>query len=688
MARSKARWCEHGERNSKYFYRLEKRNYNTKYITELKLPDKTTISGPSDIFNEGYRYRFKRGSSPDQFYKELCTSTGANSDDQRFDIFFNNPVLPEISADQKQSCEGLLTKDECFASLKQMAKGKSLGSDGLSVEFYLAFWESVGQELVDSLNYAFECGELTISQRRGIITLIPKKNKNKTLLDNWRPISLLNTDYEIATRAITSRISKILPSIIHSDQTASLMNVELRSEGCDDPGKTWCGVAFIKVNNQDYSLHKRGFNVAVFTEQGLFLEARAFDTYGVVKAGTSVANYLNRLHGNKIVLVAVQDSADTYGSAAIGALKRLGAREPIILEFRSSFALAGFTGSSLPSWVSQAQNKRYKGPSVLLVTIEGGCSCFLPLGMESRHLPDSTLSASSSYNANHAPQRSRLNTVPSKGKVGAWCARKNNAKQGLQVKFGRETTVTKVATQGRYDGNHWVMSYSLSYSVDGSHWAWYRLSDGQVKVFGGNVDRNTPVYHLLHPRVQAKYVRFHPRTWYGHICMRAELYGCSVHRCLMSLGLEDGRIQDGAMSASSIWDSDHATKLGRLNLVASSGKAGAWCVKTRDAHQWLQIDLGKGTTVTKVATQGRQDANQWVTSYSISYSPAKSHWVYVMTHGKKTVFAGNFDRNSIVAHEILPPFHAYLVKIHPGSYYGWMSMRVELYGCPIKGIKG
>ncbi|XP_078368661.1 uncharacterized protein LOC144652511 isoform X2 [Oculina patagonica] len=473
-----------------------------------------------------------------------------------------------------------------------------------------------------------------------------------------------------------------------SSQPPSLMNVELRSEGCDDPGKTWCGVAFIKVNNQDYSLHKRGFNVAVFTEQGLFLEARAFDTYGVVKAGTSVANYLNRLHGNKIVLVAVQDSADTYGSAAIGALKRLGAREPIILEFRSSFALAGFTGSSLPSWVSQAQNKRYKGPSVLLVTIEGGCSCFLPLGMESRHLPDSTLSASSSYNANHAPQRSRLNTVPSKGKVGAWCARKNNAKQGLQVKFGRETTVTKVATQGRYDGNHWVMSYSLSYSVDGSHWAWYRLSDGQVKVFGGNVDRNTPVYHLLHPRVQAKYVRFHPRTWYGHICMRAELYGCSVHRCLMSLGLEDGRIQDGAMSASSIWDSDHATKLGRLNLVASSGKAGAWCVKTRDAHQWLQIDLGKGTTVTKVATQGRQDANQWVTSYSISYSPAKSHWVYVMTHGKKTVFAGNFDRNSIVAHEILPPFHAYLVKIHPGSYYGWMSMRVELYGCPIKGIKG
>jgi len=75
---------------------------------------------------------------------------------------------------------------------------------------------------------------------------------------------------------------------------------------------------------------------------------------------------------SKIVLVAIQDSANTYGSVAISALKRLGAREPIILELRSSFALAGFAGSELPSWVSQAQNKRYMGPSVLLVTIEGG----------------------------------------------------------------------------------------------------------------------------------------------------------------------------------------------------------------------------------------------------------------------------------------------------------------------------
>lgn len=51
---------------------------------------------------------------------------------------------------------------------------------------------------------------------------------------------------------------------------ASSLKVELRSEGCDDLGRTGCGKAFIKVNNEDYSLHKRGFNVAVFTEQGMW----------------------------------------------------------------------------------------------------------------------------------------------------------------------------------------------------------------------------------------------------------------------------------------------------------------------------------------------------------------------------------------------------------------------------------
>lgn len=102
--------------------------------------------------------------------------------------------------------------------------------------------------------------------------------------------------------------------------------------------------------------------------------------------------------------------------------------------------------------------------------------------MESGHLLDNALSASTSYSANHIPQFSRLNKIPASGKAGAWCTRTNNGNEWLQVSFGRETTVTQVATQGRYDADQWLTSYSLSYSVDGSHWAWYRLSNGHIKV--------------------------------------------------------------------------------------------------------------------------------------------------------------------------------------------------------------
>ena len=64
--------------------------------------------------------------------------------------------------------------------------------------------------MVESFNYAFQQGSLSISQRQGIISLIPKKNKNVEYLANWRPVSLLNVDYKIATKTIALRLEKIL----------------------------------------------------------------------------------------------------------------------------------------------------------------------------------------------------------------------------------------------------------------------------------------------------------------------------------------------------------------------------------------------------------------------------------------------------------------------------------------------
>ena len=54
-----------------------------------------------------------------------------------------------------------------------------------------------------------------------------------------------------------------------------------------------------------------------------------------------------------------------------------------------------------------------------------------------------------------------------------------------------------------------------------------------IQVLGGNIDVNTPVYHYLHPPIHAKYLRFLPKTWKSHICMRVEAYGCQKCKYLL-----------------------------------------------------------------------------------------------------------------------------------------------------------
>ena len=105
--------------------------------------------------------------------------------------------IPKLPENLRNICEGKLGYGECCNVLKTFQKNKSPGNDGLTVEFYIAFWPLIGTLLVDSLNYAFEYGELSNSQKQAIITLIEKKGKDKRLIKNWRPISLINMDAKI-----------------------------------------------------------------------------------------------------------------------------------------------------------------------------------------------------------------------------------------------------------------------------------------------------------------------------------------------------------------------------------------------------------------------------------------------------------------------------------------------------------
>ena len=85
---------------------------------------------------------------------------------------------------------------------------KSPGNDGLTVEFYKTFWNCLRNLLVDSLNFSHKYGELSNTQKQVVIKLIEKKGKDKQHIINWRPISLINGDIKIGSKAIAKDCRK------------------------------------------------------------------------------------------------------------------------------------------------------------------------------------------------------------------------------------------------------------------------------------------------------------------------------------------------------------------------------------------------------------------------------------------------------------------------------------------------
>ena len=133
---------------------------------------------------------------------------GTNKGEKCKKYFFN---LEKRSYEQRQ-----------ISKLKISEHNKTPGTDGLSAELYLRFWNDISCPLIDSLNYSAFVGELSISQRQGIISSIPKKNKDPLLLKNGPPNTLLNVDYKLATKCIARRLEKVLPHLIERDQTGHI----------------------------------------------------------------------------------------------------------------------------------------------------------------------------------------------------------------------------------------------------------------------------------------------------------------------------------------------------------------------------------------------------------------------------------------------------------------------------------
>ena len=138
--------------------------------------------------------------------------------------FLKQYLFKRLTEDDKRLCEGKITMSELYLVLKNMKNGKSPGTDGFTAEFYKFFWSDMKFLVLNSLNEYFEKDELSVTQKQGIIALLPKGVKPRQYIKNWRPISLRNVNYKLLSGVLASRLKKVLPKIISMEQKGFLEN--------------------------------------------------------------------------------------------------------------------------------------------------------------------------------------------------------------------------------------------------------------------------------------------------------------------------------------------------------------------------------------------------------------------------------------------------------------------------------
>ena len=105
-----------------------------------------------------------------------------------------------------------------------MKNYKSPGNGGITKEFYEFVWDDIKNSLSGSIKKSFISGELSNSQKQAVIKLIEKKDRDKRLIKNWCPISLLNIDTKLISKVIAIRLKKDLNNLISENQIAYLNN--------------------------------------------------------------------------------------------------------------------------------------------------------------------------------------------------------------------------------------------------------------------------------------------------------------------------------------------------------------------------------------------------------------------------------------------------------------------------------
>ena len=256
---------EEGARVRARFTEINKFNRPTKefYKYEKQIQAKGSINALIDKTGKEIYTKEEIMGEIQEYYQTLYKKeTSSNVEIQKNCDILKNKAIEKEEAEKLGS---LITEKEIKTALKQMKNEKSPGSDGLTKEFYIIFWNDLKDILEEMLNNIYLANSLSESQKEGVIKLLYKKGNTKEL-KNWRPISLLNIDYKILTKILANRVKEVLPKIIDQDQACGIKGRSIHdhleiltslTEITNDKTVPRPGIAFLAVNQDCTRLRRK-----------------------------------------------------------------------------------------------------------------------------------------------------------------------------------------------------------------------------------------------------------------------------------------------------------------------------------------------------------------------------------------------------------------------------------------------
>ena len=203
--RAKIRWLRLGDGNNAYFHASLKAKYNQTSIKKLYMNDGNFVTTQKEIEDEIMR-----------FYGDLMGREEPNLDSVDINIMRKGC---QLNFDQRKYLIGRITDEEIDKALKSIGDLKVPGIDGYGAKFFKDAWSIIKSDFTDAIREFFEKGKMYEPINTSLVILIPKNQEAKYARD-YRPISCCTTIYKVISKVLTTRLSRVIKSIVHQSQAA------------------------------------------------------------------------------------------------------------------------------------------------------------------------------------------------------------------------------------------------------------------------------------------------------------------------------------------------------------------------------------------------------------------------------------------------------------------------------------